>query len=176
MSHIITAAATAGHVVIVGRGGQVLLADKRDVLHVRVVAQLEQRVAYTALREGLDMEAACTRVQPKDQASIRFMQTQYCCQHEDAHLYDLVINTTVFGLDSASWQYGLTLGSVKGSFKTKLWTLHFVREVSCHGGRNAYEYSGDVHGGKSDRLCTALCFRTERERIRYWKEHTRRPD
>jgi len=40
MSHIITAAAIAGHVVIVGRGGQVLLADKRDVLYVRVVAPL----------------------------------------------------------------------------------------------------------------------------------------
>jgi hypothetical protein len=41
MSHIITAAAIAGHVVIVGRGGQVLLADiQRDVLYVRVVAPL----------------------------------------------------------------------------------------------------------------------------------------
>jgi hypothetical protein len=155
MSHIITAAAIAGHVVIVERGGQVLLAEKRDVLHVRMVAQLEQCVAYAALPEGLDTEAARTRVQAKDQASTRFMLTQYRCQHKNARLYDLVINTTVFGLDSASWRYGLTLGSVKGSFRTKLWILRFVREVSCHGGRNAYEYSGDVHGGKSDRLCTA---------------------
>src|SRR3989442_243173 len=37
MRHIIIAAATTGHVLIVGRGGQVLLADKRDVLHVRVI-------------------------------------------------------------------------------------------------------------------------------------------
>src|SRR5437588_764695 len=37
MRQIITTATTTGHVVIVGRAGQVLLADKRDVLHVRVV-------------------------------------------------------------------------------------------------------------------------------------------
>jgi cytidylate kinase len=59
--HIITAAANTGHVVIVGRGGQVLLADRREVLHIRVVAPLELRVAYVARREGLAMDAARTR-------------------------------------------------------------------------------------------------------------------
>jgi len=109
MRGIITAAATTGHVVIVGRGGQVLLADKRDVLHVRVVASLEQRVAYVVRREGLDTEVARRRVQAKDQARTRFMQTQYRCEHEDAHLYDLVINTSVLDLDSVVDQICLAL-------------------------------------------------------------------
>ncbi len=109
MRDIITAAATTGHVVIVGRGGQVLLADKRDVLHVRVVAPLEQRVAYVVRREGLDTEAARRRVQAKDQARTRYMLTQYRCQHEDPHLYDLVINTAVLSLDSAVDQICLAL-------------------------------------------------------------------
>ena len=56
MRDIIIAAATSGHVVIVGRGSQVLLADRRDVLHVRVIAPLELRVAYAARREGLDID------------------------------------------------------------------------------------------------------------------------
>ncbi len=111
MRHIIIAAATAGHVVIGGRGGQVLLADKRDVLHVRVVAPLEQRVAYVVRREGLDTEAARKRVQAKDQARTRYMQTQYQSQHEDPHLYDLVINTAVLPLDSAVDQICLALES-----------------------------------------------------------------
>jgi cytidylate kinase len=98
---IVTAAANTGHVAIVGRGGQALLADRRDVLHIRVVAPLEQRVAYVARREGLDMDAARTRVQAKDRARGRYMQTQYHCQHEDPHLYDLVIDTAVLDLDSA---------------------------------------------------------------------------
>ncbi|MFL5696753.1 MAG: AAA family ATPase [Ktedonobacteraceae bacterium] len=109
MRDIITAAATTGHVVVVGRGGQVLLADKRDVLHVRVVAPLEQRVAYVVRREGLDTEAARRRVQAKDQARTRYMQTQYRSQHEDPHLYDLVINTAVLPLDIAVDQICLAL-------------------------------------------------------------------
>ncbi len=101
LRHIITAAAATGHVVLVGRGGQVLLADKRDVLHVRVVAPLELRVAYVVHREGLDLDAARERVQAKDRARTRYMQTHYRCQHEDPHLYDLVINTAVLDLDRA---------------------------------------------------------------------------
>jgi CMP/dCMP kinase len=99
--HIITAATNTGHVVIVGRGGQVLLADRREVLHIRVVAPLELRVAYVARREGLPMDAARTRVQAKDRARGRYMQTQYHCQHEDPHFYDLVIDIAVLDLDNA---------------------------------------------------------------------------
>jgi cytidylate kinase len=109
MRQIITAAANTGHAVIVGRGGQVLLADKRDVLHIRVVAPLEQRIAYVALREGLDTEAARRRVQAKDQARTRYMKTQFRCQHEDPHLYDLVLNTAVLDLDNAVDQICLAL-------------------------------------------------------------------
>lgn len=98
---IITAAANTGHVVIVGRGGQVLFADRRDVLHIRVVAPLDLRVAYVALREGLDLDAARRRVEAKDRAHTRYMQTQYHCQHEDPHFYDLVIDTAVLDLDSS---------------------------------------------------------------------------
>src|SRR5258708_1885731 len=96
-----TAAANTGHVVIVGRGGLVLLAGKRDVLHIRVVAPLELRVVYVARREGLDLDAARRRVQAKDRARTRYMQTQYDSQHEDPHLYDLVIDIAVLDLDSA---------------------------------------------------------------------------
>lgn len=101
MRNIIIAAATSGHVVIVGRGGQVLLADKRDVLHVRVVAPLEQRVTYVVRREGLDLEAARLRVHAKDQARAHYMQTQYKFRHDDPHFYDLVIDTAVLPLDNA---------------------------------------------------------------------------
>jgi cytidylate kinase len=98
---IITAAADSGHVVIVGRAGQVLLAEKRDVLHIRVVAPLQLRVAYVARREGLDLDTAEKRVQAKDRARTRYMKSQYHFQHEDPHFYDLVINTAVLDLDSA---------------------------------------------------------------------------
>jgi len=99
LHHLVESAANAGHVVIVGRGGQVLLANRRDVLHVRVVAPLELRVAYVVNREGLDTDAARRRVQEKDRARARYAQTQY----------DLVINTAVLDLDSVVDQICLAL-------------------------------------------------------------------
>lgn len=65
------------------------------------LAPLEQRITYVVRREGLGAESARKRVQAKDQARTRFMQTQYQCQHEDPHLYDLVIDTAVLPLDNA---------------------------------------------------------------------------
>jgi len=101
LRHVVQAAASAGHAVIVGRGGQAILADRRDVLHVRVVAPLDRRIAYVARREGLTMAAARERTLQKDWARARFVQTLYHCNPDDPHLYDLVINTGVLDLDSA---------------------------------------------------------------------------
>ena len=99
MQHVVRAAAKTGHVVIVGRGGQFILADRRDVLHLRVVAPLELRVAYVTRREEPDINAARVRVQDKDRARDRNMQIQFHRKPDDPHLYDLVINTAVLDLD-----------------------------------------------------------------------------
>jgi len=99
MQQVVLAAATTGHVVIVGRGGQFLLADQRDVLHLRIVAPLELRVAYVARREEPDMDAARKRVQEKDRARDRYIQTQFQRKPDEPDLYDLVINTAVLELD-----------------------------------------------------------------------------
>ena len=99
MERIFKAGVETGHVVVVGRGGQVILRGRRDTLHVRVVAPLEERVAYVARREGLTERAARSRVLATDQDRARYMQTMYRCHHEDPHLYDLVVNTGYLGLD-----------------------------------------------------------------------------
>ena len=97
---IIYGAVAAGHVVIVGRGAQVLLARKRNVLHVRVVAPLEPRVAYVMQREGLSQAQARARIQLKDRNRIRYLQVVHGRNAEDAHLYDLVVNSGILDLDS----------------------------------------------------------------------------
>jgi CMP/dCMP kinase len=89
-----------GHTVIVGRGGQSLLAQQRDVLHVRIVAPFDLRLAYVMRREGLDQAAARARVHLKDRDRQRFLQEENHQQPADAHLYDLVVNTAVLDLES----------------------------------------------------------------------------
>ena len=55
--------ADRGDVVIVGRGGQVLLKGRRDVLSVRLVAPLEFRKQVVVAREKIDAEAAADLIQ-----------------------------------------------------------------------------------------------------------------
>src|SRR5207248_5284382 len=86
-SQIIEGAVTSGHVVIVGRGAQAHLAQRRDVLHVRIVAPFELRLAYVMSREGLNWEAAQARIMKKDQERARYLGTFYHRHPGDAHLY-----------------------------------------------------------------------------------------
>jgi cytidylate kinase len=101
VSKIVEAAAEQGHVVIVGRGSQVLLADLRDVLHVRIIASFEKSVTYVMQREGLDQAEAQSRIKWKNTDRIRHLETAYHRKPSDAHLYDLVINTSFLDLDDA---------------------------------------------------------------------------
>jgi cytidylate kinase len=98
---VIRAVMEVGQVVIVGRGAQALLADRRDVLHVRVVAPLERRVGYVAGREGLSPEAARDRIRRKDGDRAHYLQAVERVRPDDPHLYDVVINTGVLSLDQA---------------------------------------------------------------------------
>jgi CMP/dCMP kinase len=94
------AAAEIGNVVLVGRGAQILLVSRRDVLRVHIVAPLEQRIAYVMQRENLDKAAAQARIEQKDQGRRRDIKDQYHRDPYDAQIYDLTINTGVLDLDS----------------------------------------------------------------------------
>ena len=98
---VIEGAVASGQVVIVGRGAQAHLAQRRDVLHVRIVAPFELRIAYVTSREGLAREAAQARILKKDQERARYLETFYHRQPGDPHLYDLVLNTGILDLGSA---------------------------------------------------------------------------
>lgn len=97
---VVETAANTGHVVIVGRTGQALLAARRDVLHVRIVAPLQQRITYVSRREGLNEAEARSRIQAKDRDRARYLQARFGRSVDDPLLYDLVINTAVLDLES----------------------------------------------------------------------------
>jgi cytidylate kinase len=99
LKDVVEGAVASGHVVIVGRGGQVLLGQHRDVLHVRIVAPLEQRIPYVMRREGVNSDEARTRVQVKDQDRMRYLHTVHHQRPDDAHLYDITLNTSILSLD-----------------------------------------------------------------------------
>ncbi len=93
VTQLIQAAYEKGNVVIVGRGGQVVLREKPDALHVRLVAPLAMRVRRHQIRAGLAAEAARGEVIERDQASAEFIGRFYGADVADPGLYDLMINT-----------------------------------------------------------------------------------
>ena len=90
---LIHAAHEMGNVVVMGRGAQVVLRDKPDVLHVRLTAPLEIRVRRHQIRAGLDVEVARGQVLGRDRASAEFVKRYYDVDVADPTLYDLIINT-----------------------------------------------------------------------------------
>ncbi|MBV9713325.1 MAG: cytidylate kinase-like family protein [Ktedonobacteraceae bacterium] len=99
LARVVAGAVATGRVVIVGRGSQVLLGQQRDVLHVRIVAPIEQRITYVMRREGVNHDEAHTRIQVKDQDRMRYLQTVHHRRSDDAVLYDITLNTAVLSLD-----------------------------------------------------------------------------
>ncbi len=85
--------AEQGKVIIAGRGGQVVLAGRPDVLHVRFVAPVELRVARIAERHAISLHAARAQVKASDRQRRIFLRRFYNIDANDPQLYDLVINT-----------------------------------------------------------------------------------
>lgn len=94
LNRIVRRAAARGHVVIVGRASQVILAGLRDILHVRIIAPFEQRVAYVIQREGVDRHTAEARIHRKEHERAKYLEREYHHKPDEAQLYDLVLNTS----------------------------------------------------------------------------------
>jgi cytidylate kinase len=84
--------AAAGDVLLVGRGGQVILADQPGVLHVRFIAPLDTRLALVQVRCRVPPEVAAARIEASDAAQTGFLKRHFSVRGDEAHLYDLVIN------------------------------------------------------------------------------------
>lgn len=85
--------ALEGDVVIVGRAGQVILADRSDVLHVRVIAPMRLRVERIAAMQNIPTAAARAQVEQSDRTRRDHLQGYHGVDWDDPQLYDLVLNT-----------------------------------------------------------------------------------
>lgn len=93
MEMVIRDLAQEGNVVMVGRGGQVLLRDAPRALHVQIIAPFQDRVATLADRDGLEEREASTRLRSSDRARRDYLRQYHGVDWLDPALYDLVINT-----------------------------------------------------------------------------------
>jgi len=85
-------------VVLIGRGAGCIL-PRESTLNVRVVAALEDRIAYMAQWLRLTAEEAAERVRMRDERRAEFVETHFHRQPGDVYQYDLLLNSGVLGED-----------------------------------------------------------------------------
>jgi cytidylate kinase len=102
ISAIINELAAVGSIVILGRGSQIILGDRKDTLHVLCVAPSELRYQRYAEREGIGMEEARRRAEEIDRARDAFYKKFWKVDVQDPRLYDLTVDTSHFALDQAA--------------------------------------------------------------------------
>jgi cytidylate kinase len=89
---VIRGLANEGNVLILGRGGQVLLKDHPDTLHVQTVAPFAYRVEEIIARHGLSRRDAQNRVRASDRARFDYLRRYHNADWLDPTLYHLVLN------------------------------------------------------------------------------------
>lgn len=82
-----------GRTIIVGRGGQVLLANLPQALHIRLTGSRDKRAQHLAEYYRIKPAAALETLEREDAAQKRYLRTHYHCDIDDPLLYNMVINT-----------------------------------------------------------------------------------
>ena len=101
VARIIVELAEVGNVVIVGRGGQVVLRGRPDVLHVRVVAPFELRLIQLQQEQGISADAARARLEMSQRNQSLYLRRSHNARIDDPALYHLVVNTGLLGLNQS---------------------------------------------------------------------------
>lgn len=99
---VIAEAAAEGRVVLVGRGAQAVLAQRRNALHVYVIASKPWRRKLAVERLGVDPAAVDRVVDETDKQRDQYVKTHYGRNRQDLESYDLVLNAERLGFEAAA--------------------------------------------------------------------------
>jgi cytidylate kinase len=89
---VIEEAAADGNCVVVGRGAQGILKNRRDVFRVFVSAPVEQRLQSVRNRTGKPISEK--QLNDVDAERVRYLSHYFGCKRDDPALYDLMISST----------------------------------------------------------------------------------
>jgi cytidylate kinase len=94
---VIKEIAAEGKAIIVGRGGNCILAERPKTLHVFVFASLEVRVQRVMEVERLSHSEAERRIASMDRLRADYVRTFYHADWRDPTRYHLVVDSAVWG-------------------------------------------------------------------------------
>jgi len=94
--------AQLGSVILIGRAANIVTAKMPNVLHVRLVAPLEDRIERICRDDHKSPVEARRFCLEEEQARARYVKTHFGADINDPLLYHIVINTSRVGYDNAS--------------------------------------------------------------------------
>jgi len=100
MVRVVTAIGERGGAVIKGRGSQFILRDRANALHVRFVAEEDDRIARTMDRRGVNREDARKLIEEMDRRGARYVQDYFGKDVKGELNYHLVLNTSRISVES----------------------------------------------------------------------------
>ena len=94
--------AELGNVILVGRAGNIVTAKLPHVLHVRLVAPLDERIERICRDDKKSPAAARRFCVEAEQARTRYLQTYFHADINDPLHYHLILNTSRVGYENAA--------------------------------------------------------------------------
>jgi cytidylate kinase len=96
LSRLVLTLGAQGEVILIGRGAGCVL-PRASTLNVRIVAPLEDRIAYMSQWLRLSLEEAAAEVELRDGQRAEFIATHFHRQPSDIYQYDLLLNSSLLG-------------------------------------------------------------------------------
>jgi cytidylate kinase len=101
LARVILALGSQGEVVLIGRGAGFIL-PRASTLHVRLMAPLQERIAYMSQWLRLPVQEAAERVRLRDARRAEFINTHFHRQPGDIHQYDMLLNASLLGEETCA--------------------------------------------------------------------------
>ena len=97
------------NVMIAGRGGQCILREQSEVINIRIVASMSDRIARLQIENpDLSEAQAQKQIEATDKKSQEYIKFYFKADWSDPKLYDIIINTSRVSDDKAvEWLVGL---------------------------------------------------------------------
>jgi cytidylate kinase len=101
LARVILALGAQGQAVLIGRGAGCIL-PRESTLNVRIVAPLQERIAYMGQWLRLGVEEAAERVRMRDERRREFVVNNFHRDPSDLHQYDILLNSSTLGEDTCA--------------------------------------------------------------------------
>ena len=94
--------AELGNAILIGRAGNIVTAKLPHVLHVRLVAPLDDRIERICRDDNKSPAEARRFCLEEEQARTRYLKTYFNADINDPLQYHLIINTSLVGQENAA--------------------------------------------------------------------------